>query len=98
MCMFDENGIMLPEEFDEEGNLVGPTCDGCGDCYDNDNDYDDDYDDDYRDKQEFTPGQIAKRAKENSKMYFEALAKKKQRYCPVGERYGRSIDRPYRTP
>ena len=35
MCMFDEETeLMLPEEFDEEGNRIGPNCDGCGRCAD----------------------------------------------------------------
>jgi len=39
MCMFDENGVMLPELFDKDGNKTGPKCDGCGKCgYSNDDD------------------------------------------------------------
>ena len=34
MCMFDDDGRMLPEIFDEEGNRTGPNCDGCGKCGD----------------------------------------------------------------
>lgn len=38
MCMFDENEVMLPEEYDENGNVIGPKCDGCGMCFDNGDD------------------------------------------------------------
>jgi hypothetical protein len=32
--MFDDNGVMLPETYDEEGNRTGPDCHGCGECAD----------------------------------------------------------------